>query len=286
MGVRVPPLADAASPRTGHTASVCLQNLRGQDLRISVEQIKPWKVVLKVRSDPAPVEREMERLYSEYTSEVEIPGFRKGKAPRELVKARYGKAIESEAVEKAIPSVYRQAIEEKRMNPITQAEIDEVSFEGGKELCFKATFEVVPEFEVTGYEGLPISNKTAEPSKEEIEERIEVLRRMNASLAPVVREARTGDHLVVDYVVLDEKKKPVQDASVSNYSLPLGEIGQKELDEGLLGVKAGDVREVMVSFPPEATDRRVAGKRLPVRMKIREVKEPRIPELNEDFAKD
>jgi trigger factor len=115
---------------------------------------------------------------------------------------------------------------------------------------------------------------------------MELLRQVNASLTPVSREARTGDHIVVDYTILDGEGQHMPDGKVTNYSLPLGEIGQKELDEGLLGVKAGDVKEVMVKFPAEAKDERVAGKRLPVRMKIKEIKERNVPEMNEDFAKD
>ncbi len=255
-------------------------------LDVSVEQIKSWKIALKIKSDAIPVEREIERLYGEYAHKAEIPGFRKGKAPRDLVKARYGKSIESEAVENAIPSVYRQAIKEKDMNPITQAEIDEVNFEPSKELSFKATFEIVPEFEVKEYEGLPITNKDAKPSKDAIEKRIEALRQMNANLEPVKREARTGDLIVVDYRIMDEKKHPVPDGRVSNYSLLLGETGQKELDEGLLGVKAGDDREVLISFSPQVPLKGVAGKKLPVRIKIKEVKERLVPELNEAFARD
>ena len=255
-------------------------------LDISVEQIESWMITLKITSDSTPVQQEIERLYGEYAHEAEIPGFRKGKAPRDLVKAKYGKSIESEAVQNAIPSIYRQAIKEKGMNPITQAEIEEVNFEPSKELSFKATFEVVPEFEVKDYEGLSISNKDVKPSEDDIEKRIEALRQMNAKLKPANREARAGDLVVVDYLVMDEKNSPVPDGRVSNYSFVLGETGQKELDEGLLGVKSGDDREVLISFSPQTAEKKVAGKKLPVRMKIKEVKERSIPELDDAFAKD
>jgi len=231
-------------------------------LDISVERIKPWKIALKITSDADPVEQEIKRLYGEYAHKAEIPGFRKGKAPRDLVKAKYGKSIESEAVENAIPVVYRQAIKEKDMSPITQA------------------------FEVKAYEGLSISSRDATPSEDDVEKRIEALRQMNANLKPVNREARAGDLVVVDYVVMDNEKHPIPDGRVSNYSLVVGETGQKELDEGLLGVKPGDEREVLISFSPQTAEKKVAGKRLPVRMKIREVKERLIPELNDAFAKD
>lgn len=255
-------------------------------MEISVERIESWKIALRVKSDSVPVEQEMERLFGAYTSGAEIPGFRKGKAPRELVRARYGKAVESKALEKTIPVVYREALEQEGMNPLTQAEIDEVDFEPGRQLSFRATFEVVPDIEVKEYDGLPVATTDTTPSEEEVAERLELLRQMNASLSPVEREARTGDHLVVDYTVLDGKGQEIPDGRVSNYSLPLGDIGQKELDEGLIGVKAGDVKEVRVSFPREVKDKRVAGKTLPVRMKIREVKERKVSELNEEFAKD
>ena len=255
-------------------------------MEVSVERVESWKIALRVKSDPVPVEEEIERLFRAYTSGAEIPGFRKGKAPKEMVRARYGKAVESEALDKTIPVVYRKAIEQEGVNPITQAEIDEVDFEPGKHLSFRATFEVVPDFEVKDYEGLSVKSGAEEPKEEQVSERLELLRQVNASLSPVSREARSGDHVVVDYTILDDKGQQMPDGRVSNYSLPLGEIGQKELDEGLLGVKAGDVKQVMVRFPPEAKDARVAGKRLPVRMKVKEVKERKIPELNEDFAKD
>lgn len=255
-------------------------------MEVSVERLESWKLALKVRSDSTPVEEEIERLFKVYASGAEIPGFRKGKAPKEMVKARYGKAVESEALDKTIPAAYRKAIEQEGINPITQAEIDEVDFEPGKHLSFRATFEVVPDFVVKDYDGLPLSSPEEEPKEEQITERLELLRQVNASLAPVSREARSGDHVVVDYAILDAEGQHMPDGRVTNYSLPLGEIGQKELDEGLLGVKAGDVKEVMVKFPAEAKDERVAGKRLPVRMKIKEIKERKVPELNEDFAKD
>jgi trigger factor len=263
-----------------------LQHWRSFSLEVRVERQEPWKIALRIRSDSAAVDEEMEKLYVVYARAAEVPGFRKGKAPRELVRARYRKAVQSEAVEKTIPTVYRKAIEQEGINPITQAEIDEVNFEPGKELSFTATFEVVPEFEVKDYEGLPVSGTETPHTREKMSERLELLRQMNASVAPVAREARKGDHIVVDYTVLDADGRHMPEGRVTNYSLPLGEIGQEELDKGLLGARAGDVREMMVSFPPEAKDKRVAGKRLPVRMKIKEVKEKRVPELDDEFAKD
>jgi trigger factor len=255
-------------------------------LEIQVEEIESWKLALRVKSRAAVVEDEMERLYGRYSRGAEIPGFRKGKAPREVIKAKYGRMVETEAVEKTIPHLYRQAIEEKGIRPITQAEIDEVIFEPGQELSFRATFEIVPEFEVKDYEGISIKSRAHEPSREKIEERLEQLRQLNASLLPVDREARKGDHVVVDYTILDEEKKPIPDGSVSNYSLPLGQVGQKELDEGLVGVRPGDVREIVVEFPREFGDTRLAGRKLPVRIKTREVKERKTHELNEEFARD
>jgi len=255
-------------------------------LEVSLERPESWKVALMVRSDSGPVEAEIERLFGVYASAAEVPGFRKGKAPKDLVRARYRKAVESEALEKTIPKVYKEAIEQEGLDPITQAEIDNVSFEPGKRLSFRAVFEVIPDFKVRDYEGLPVPGAEAPPADEQTSERLELLRRMSASLAPVSREARTGDQVVVDYTIMDADGREMPDGRVSNYSLPLGEIGQRELDEGLLGSRAGDVKEMMVIFPPEAKDKRVAGKKLPVRMKVKEVKETVLPELNDEFAKD
>ncbi len=281
------PLSHDSRERVRRRRAVRLPRFEEEsELEVRVEQVESWKLALTVKSGAEVVEEEMERLYGRYSSGAEIPGFRRGKAPMEVIRARYGRIVETEAVEKTIPRLYKQAIEEKGIRPITQAEIDEVSFEPGREFSFRATFEIVPEFDVKDYEGIEITKRADEPSKEEIEARLEQLRQINASLIPVAREARKGDHVVVDYTILDEEKKPIPDGSVSNYSLPLGHVGQKELDEGLVGAKPGDVREIVVDFPPGFGDRRLSGRKLPVRIKTREVKERKIPESNEEFARD
>jgi trigger factor len=229
----------------------------------------------------------------EFVREAALPGFRPGKAPREMVLRKYAKDIEDEAKRKLISQSYRQAAEEQKLDVLGQPDIEEIQFGRGQSLMFAATVETSPEFELPEYKGVQVKVEKRDVTDADVQSAIENLRQPQVKYNTVARELSSGDIAVVNYTGTCDGK-PITDTAPTARGLTEQknfwvEAGAKSFIPGfaeqLIGAKAGDKRTVNVDFPADFVTPQLAGKKGVYEVEIVEVKEKALPGIDDEFAK-
>ena len=257
-------------------------------MEVVKKDLEDNKVELKVEIEPERVNDALEQAYKKVVKDVEIPGFRKGKVPRKILEAQYGKEIlHKDALDILIPEGYRDAVEEADIEPIDQPEIDDYYIAEDEPATFSATVEVKPKVELGEYTGLGVEKEEVEVTEEDIEERIEHTRDQHSQLQSVDRDTvEDGDFAIIDF----EGKidgEPFEGGSGEEYSL---EIGSNTFipgfEEKLIGAKVGEETDVEVTFPEDYNAEDLAGEDAVFTVEVKEIKEKQKPELDDDFAKE
>ena len=258
------------------------QNQKEKDLKVSVTEEKTWKRILNIEVSQEKVDGEFDAVYDKYQAYSKIPGFRKGKAPMHLIKLRFKDAIEKEVLESLVPKAYEDAVKETNLSPISLPVVKDVEFQQGMPLKFRAEIDVKPEIEVKDYKGIGLIKKIKEITEEDVNRTINYLREDFSELHPVEREAKIYDHLIVDLVKNQEGK----DDKLENQDLFLDPHNMiKEFQDALISVKAGEEKEIEVNYHPDFHNKKLAGKNVRYNIKVKQIKEKVLPEVNDDFAK-
>lgn len=253
-----------------------------------LEKIEKNTATLEIEIDAEQFEIGVQKAYKKNASKFNIPGFRKGKAPRIIIERHYGEGIFYEdAINMLCPDAYDEAIEQHALHPVDKPQIDIVQIEKGKSFIFKAVVVVKPEVKLGEYKGIEIEKKEYPVSDEDVEK--ELSRMQDASARMITAEgspAKEGDMLIIDYkgFVGDEQ---FEGGTAENQSLILGS-GRfiPGFEEQLVGANTGDDVEVKVKFPEEYHSEDLAGKDAVFQVKVREIKEKELPALDDEFAKD
>jgi trigger factor len=258
------------------------KNQKEKDLKVNVTEEKAWKRILEIEVSSEKVDDEFDAVYEKYKTHSKIPGFRKGKAPMDLVKLRFKDAMEKEVVESLVPKAYEDAVKETNLSPISFPLVKDLQFQRGSPLKFKAEIDVKPEIEVKNYKGIELVRKIRLVTEEDVNRSLNYLREDFAELHPVEREAKFYDHLIVDLVKHQEGK----DDKLENQHLFLDPHNlMREFQDALIKAKAGDKREIEVNYKPDFHNKKLAGKNVKYSIKIKQIKEKILPETNDDFAK-
>ncbi|MCD6052673.1 MAG: tig [Verrucomicrobia bacterium] len=267
----------------------------GKDIvvNVTVETLAPCKKLLRVEVDVQTVDAAFENTTKEFQRFAQLPGFRPGKAPRDLVLKSYAGKIEEEVKKKLIPDSYRKALEQEKLKPVVYPDIEEIQFGKGQSLQFAATIETEPEFELPEYKGLEIKREKAVVTDADVERAINTLRDQRATYTDVEREVKTGDYVVVNYTGTSEGK-PLTEIAPTAKGLTKQEnfwmnIAKDQFIPGfteqLVGAKKGETVKVTVDFPADFVSQPLAGKKGEYQVTINQVKEKGLPEVNEEFAK-
>ena len=234
------------------------------------------------------VAKAYEKAYQKLAQQVNIPGFRKGKAPRKMIEARVGAdGMRSEAFDFVIPDAYRRAVEENSIDPVGRPEVTDVTLNAGEPCVFTVSVVTRPEVVLGEYKGLTVNAPVTEVTSEEVDKQLESLRERHAKMV-VAEDAALGqgDFALIDFDGTVDGK-PFSGGQSKGYPLEIGSgsfiPGFEEL---LIGAKAGEEREVKVTFPSEYFVPELAGKEAVFVTKINDVKRKELPELNDDFAKE
>lgn len=233
-------------------------------------------------------EKSINKAYLKIRGKINIPGFRKGKAPKKIIEARYGKNIFYEdALDIAIPDAYSKAIEENKLDVIDQPKIDIKEFEEEKDIIITAEVEVMPEVELCEYKGIEVEKVEYNVTDEDVENEIKNIQDKNARILEVEgRSVQQGDMLTIDYKGFISEEQ-FEGGTAENYTL---EIGSNSFipgfEEQLVGKNKDDEVEVNVTFPEEYHAEDLKGKDAKFIVKIHEIKEKELPELDDEFAKD
>jgi len=231
------------------------------------------------------VRQEYEKVLGEFAAKVKLAGFRQGRAPRDRVKALFDHDIKHDVYDSLIPRVLEEELRGLRLNPVNVPVLKDLKHEEGQPLRCTAAFEVLPEFDLPDYRTIQVKKKTAEVAEAEVDKALEEIRARAAEYVPVEgRGVGEGDYAVVEMQGRDRRTKrllPVEKAVV----LAGHAENEPALNEKIMGMTPGEERSFEVVYPKDHPHRRVAGKDIVYSLKVRELKEKKLPALDDDFAK-
>jgi len=256
-------------------------------MQTTVETTEPHTVKLTIEVPEDEFGKDLDRTYRAIANQIKIPGFRKGKVPKQIIDTQIGQdAIFEEFVNSSVPAYFRQAVADEDLAPITDPDIDVQQLEPGKPFVFSATVEVRPRlsFEESDYTGISVTKPSVEVTDQEIDDWIERLRERFSELEPVGRPVQQGDFVTVDLTVTKGGQK-VEQASREDYLyfVGSGEVGEK-LDVELVGAKPGAILKVSDALP-ERFGEELGGAAVEITVLVKDVKARRLPEVDDDFAK-
>ena len=262
-------------------------------MNITVENLAPCKKLLRVEVDAKSVDEIFDSITRDYQKQASLPGFRPGKAPRDMVAKKYEADIKDDAKRKLIGDNYRKALEEKKLNVLGYPDIEEIQFGRGQNLQFAATIETAPEFQLPQYKGLSVKREAKSVTDEDVARALGLLAQQHVKFETVARELKMGDVAVVNYTGACDGK-PITEVAptakglteqknfwvdVAPNTFIAGFAGQ------LIGAKAGDKRTVNVDFPADFVTKELAGKKGVFEVEIVEVKEKVLPPVDDELAK-
>mgnify|MGYP002588997401 FL=1 len=251
----------------------------------SVEKKEKSTVELTIQVEADAFEAAVQKAYEKERKNIGVPGFRKGKAPRKIIEGMYGTGVfYEEAINQVYPGAYAQAVEEQKLDDVgyPKIEIMEVGKDG---LTFKALVSVRPEVKLGAYKGLTASKDVAKVTDKDVDEELKPYIDRATRLVSVDRAAQNGDTVVIDFEGFDNGEA-FDGGKGENYDLKLGAgMFVPGFEEQLVGAKAGEEKDLDITFP-EDYHPGLAGKAVVFHVKVKEVKEPQAPVVDDEFAKD
>jgi trigger factor len=254
-------------------------------MKVELENLDKVRKSIEVVLDEDKVNQLREKIYDDLKKRAKIKGFRPGKVPRSVIQAFYKDFVDDELKRKMVEETMVDALSEVKVEPVSEPRIE---FLDGDKPGYKIECEVVPEFELPPYEKIGVEVEKIQVTDEEIDKRIESLRQMHSQMIEREGEegARKGDFAVVKYEGF-LNGQPVKDVKSDAYTLDLGSSTLlPEFESAIIGMKVGEEKEVEITFPDDYPDKGVAAKTLLFKVLVKEIKEKKLPELNDEFAKD
>ena len=257
-------------------------------MKVELTEVNSVKKRLKIEIPKAQVEQAWQKALQKIQKEVTIKGFRKGKVPFDLLEKQFAGDVQQEAMEILVSQTYPQALEEKKLNPISRPDIHPQPFVAGAPFSYEATFEIFPEVVVKTYKGLKADQDDPAVDPKEVQTE---MKRLQASMTQL-EEASEGATLkkgmaaTIDFEGLAEGKA-FEGSSAKGFVVDFGSGGLLEaFEKQLEGVKKGDKRHVKFSYPKDYFNPALAGKQAEFQVTVSLVHKKNVPELNNDFAKD
>jgi len=232
------------------------------------------------------VQKATEKVARDIARVARIPGFRPGKAPVTLIRRRFADDIQGEVVQSLVPEYLEKALDEKKMVPVTRPSVDKVEFKEGEPLKFRAVFEVLPEFELGEYKNLEVQIEAVDVGDAQVDKALEELRERAATFVPVEgREIKDGDYALIKLI-----GTPVGGGDPVQADGILCHIGAEEtlgsFTENLRGASTGQTKRFRSEYPKDYPDAKLAGKTYDYAVEVLGIKEKKLPDLNDEFAKD
>ena len=258
-------------------------------MNVTITDAGPCRKVLKIEIPKETIEGELEKKTVEACDTIELPGFRKGRAPRKLVEKRFGTQIKDDVKQSVVSECYQKALEEHKLNPVGNPQFGEIKLEIGQPMNFDVTLEVWPTFELGQYKGLHLRKKPATVTEEDMEKALQGMRQRKAQLA-IVKDGivQKGDHVICDctamvgkdVVLEDNDIEVVAEDGVTVINTPVPDLAAK-----LVGTKSGKGCEIEVKLSDRFEKEEFRGKDAKLKLAVKEIKRLAMPEINDDFAK-
>ena len=219
-------------------------------MKVQVTESGNWRRTLEIEAPVEAVEERLQAAYKKYSKTLNLPGFRKGKIPVSLVRKQFGKSIQGEVVQEMVQEFYQEATKAEEITPISEAAIDEIDFEEGQPLVFKASVDIKPELELESYKGIQVTRPIFPVQDSHLESRLQAMQEENAAEQVVDRPAGLGDVVVADVQEVDENGELVEGRRQEDQEIRLGrdpEAPSKDLDNQLVGIIVGEDREIKLT---------------------------------------
>lgn len=257
-------------------------------MNVTTEKIENHKVVLTIEVPAGELDKGIKAACKSLANRVNIPGFRKGKAPRRILEMNIGKeAILDEAFDRVAQKAFDEALKQENLDPVDRPQVDIVTLEEGKNVVFKATITPVPEVTLGEYKGLKVAKDAVEVKDEQVEEQVKNILNHHAKMVDAEEGATVAND---DFITLDFKGEVdgVAFAGGEGKDYPL-QIGSHSFidtfEDQLVGLKVGEEKDVNVTFPEEYHAKDLAGKAAVFHCKINSIKHKEMPELTDEFVK-
>lgn len=255
-------------------------------MKTTLEDINPVKKKLLIAIDSKEVDKKLNQAYGEIRKTAKIPGFRPGKVPRKILETYFGNQVIDDVTRGLISESFPKAVDEIKTFPLGQPILEKEALKQGQDFNYSAIIEVRPEFEVKDYLGLDVEKEMFSISEEDVQKRLEEIREANGKMASIEEERliRDGDFVIVDYKGFEDGR-PMEDVNSSNLLVKVGKNDfHPKFDEALIGLKKEDETEVGIDFEENFYHTKLAGKSVNFKIKIVDIKELVLPELNDEFA--
>lgn len=254
------------------------------DLQISVEEIAAWSRKLVITIPAARVRSQRAKVTKQISKRARLPGFRKGKVPLQRLEARFGTDIDRRTRQELVEGAFREAVQAKSLEPISEPRVAKVNYDRDTELTFEVAFDIRPEIRLSRIGGFRLSRPTVTVSDDEVEAQIELMRKQLGPWNAVDRRAVVGDSVEVEITPLETEAGDVQESKP--YKFVLGEgRAIPEVEAAIMTLDPGQSDEFTVTFPDDFADEEQRGVSQRLRINVKQVREQELPELDEDFAK-
>lgn len=232
------------------------------------------------------VQKAEDKVARDIARVARVPGFRPGKAPVTLIRRRFAEDIRGEVMQSLVPEYLEKALDEKKLVPVTRPEVDKVEFKDGEPLKFRATFEVLPEFELGDYKNIEVQVEAVEVGDTQVDKTIDEIRDRMATFVPIEGRAAKDQ----DYATIKLIGTPVGGGDPVQADGVLCHIGGEEtleaFSDNLRGVNPGETKRFRAEYPKDYPDPKLSGKAYDYTVEVEGLKEKKLPEVNDEFAKD
>jgi trigger factor len=258
-------------------------------MQVEMEKREGAEVSLKVEIPEEKVKEELSLAFRKLAKGVRIPGFRKGKVPRKIFEMRFGEGVlQEEAIKNIYPEVYREALNQYQLLPIMEPELEIVQFSPDRPLILRMNLITKPEIELGRYRGVKVKRNKIEITEEEVASVLKQYQKNYATYVPIEGQRGVGenDWLVIDCQAFFEGKR-LTGFPQKNFVYQVGSrLFPPSFSQGLMELKKGEEKEIEVEFPSNDPRKELAGRKVTFKVSLKEIKEEKLPPLDDDFAKE
>jgi trigger factor len=256
-------------------------------MKTRLEEISPVKKKLEIEIEAREVDKRIDEAYRDLRKGVRLPGFRPGKVPRKILERRFGSQVIDDVTRRLVNETLPKAVEETNTIPLSMPVIENEILKLGQDFKYSALMEVRPEFELKDYMGLEVEKERVSVADEDVEAQLEEIRKTHGRLSSIETERgiREEDFAVIEYEGMEDGKV-LDGIKNTNFLIKVGSHDfHPDFEKALVGLKKGDTSEFDVDFQEEYSQPKLAGRRIKFKVKVIDIKEMSLPELDDEFAK-
>lgn len=252
-------------------------------MQVSIETTSGLERKMTIGVPAERIEGEVAERLEKASKNVKLDGFRKGKVPLSVVKQRFGKGIRQEVIGEVVRTCFVEAVTQEKVTPASQPALEPTKDVPGEDFEFVATFEVLPEIELADFAQVKVVKPVAEVKDEDVETMLDALRKQQAEWVEVDRPAAEGDEVTIDYAGVRDGEA-FEGGTAEDFPLELGSgKAVPGFEEGVVGMTKGEEKVISVKFPDNYHAEEMRGADVEFTIKLKEVKEAKLPELNDEF---